>query len=179
MARHLGWTLAVALVCTPALGAAAPALTDCGQDRQGQKPPGKTGQRGDDHPGSQNRGPEHPRIRWWEDPKWRAEIGFNDRQAAQIKEIFETTMVQLKADRAELDKLEATLSQTIKDDRSDIGTVTQQVDRVENLRAQMQKTRVLMIYRMHRVLTPEQRARFQVMFERLQAEKRQNDPKRH
>lgn len=176
MARHYSWILAAAFACTPSPGLAATSeAMACGADGGWQKPSYQTSS---DKPSSDRRGgSDHPRIKWWEDAKWRAEIGISAPQASQIKEIFESTMVQLRADRAELDKLEATLSQTIKDERSDIGVVTQQVDRVENLRAQMQKTRVLMLYRMHRVLSAEQRARLQGMFERLQAEKR--EPKRH
>ena len=171
MARQFSWVLAAALACTVTPGlAASPSETVRSvaggpQTPAGQKPSSGRGDR-----------PEHPRMKWWEDAKWRAEIGMTAQQASQIKDIFETTMVQLRADRTELEKLEAALSLTIKDERSDIGIVTQQVDRVENLRAQMQKTRVLMLYRMHRVLSSEQRVRLQGMFEKLQAERR--DPKR-
>ena len=178
MARHIARMIAVVVVCTILLGLTAAASSTLNtQDRDGRKqqpaPQSPSGpRRGSDRP-------EHPRIKWWEDPKWRAEIGINDKQAAQIKEIFEPTMTQLRADRIELDRLEAKLAEVIKDERSDIGLVTQKVDRVENLRAQMQKARVLMMYRMHRVLTAEQRAKLETMFERLQRERRQNDPKRH
>jgi Spy/CpxP family protein refolding chaperone len=179
MARYLGWTLAVVLVCTPVVGLAASptSAVDCGQDRGGQNPPVK----GASDRGGPDRGPgnDHPRFKWWEDPKARAELGITDRQAAQIKEIFEPTMTQLKAQRTELDKREATLSQTIKDDRSDVTMVAQQVDRVENLRAEMQKTRVVMLFRIRRVLSAEQRKRLEAMIERIQAERRKNDPKRH
>jgi Spy/CpxP family protein refolding chaperone len=167
--------LAVVVACTLSTGlTAASQSTSNAQDRDGGRPPSQKAQSG-----PERRGPDHPRIKWWEDPKWRAEIGINDRQAAQIKEIFEPTMTQLRADRAELDRLEAKLAEVIKDERSDIGLVTQKVDRVENLRAQMQKARVLMMYRMHRVLTADQRTRLEAMFERLQAQRRQNEPKRH
>ena len=168
MTRHIARMIAVVLVCTVPSGLTATANSTLNtQDRDGRKP------------AQERRGSEHPRIKWWEDPKWRAEIGISDKQAAQIKEIFEPTMTQLRADRIELDKLETKLAEAIKDDRSDIGLVTQKVDRVENLRAQMQKARVLMMYRMHRVLTAEQRKKLEAMFERLQRERRQNDPKRH
>lgn len=180
MARHIAWLIGAALVCTlSGLTVAADSTTNT-QDR-GQKAPAQKPQSGPDRRGPDRQ--EHPRIKWWEDPKWRAEIGISDKQAAQIKEIFEPTMQQLRADREELDKLEAKLAEYIKDDRSDIVVVTQKVDRVENLRAQMQKARVLMTYRMHRVLTADQRAKLQAMFERWLAERRQNerrnDPKRH
>ena len=166
--------LAVVVACTLSTGlTAASHSTSNTQDRDGRQPPSQKAQSGPD------RRQEHPRIKWWEDPKWRAEIGINDKQAAQIKEIFEPTMTQLRADRAELDRLEAKLAEVIKDERSDIGLVTQKVDRVENLRSQMQKARVLMMYRMHRVLTADQRRKLEAMFERLQAQRRQNEPKRH
>ena len=178
MTRHIARMIAVVVVCTVPSGLTATAnSTTTTQERQGQKSSGQKPASGPERRGSDR--PEHPRIKWWEDPKWRAEINISDRQAADIKDIFEPTMQQLRADRIELDRLEAKLAEVIKDERSDIVLVTQKVDRVENLRAQMQKARVLMMYRMHRVLTAEQRTKLEAMFERLQRERRQNDPKRH
>jgi hypothetical protein len=40
------------------------------------------------------------------------------------------------------------------------------------------KTRQLMIYKIHRVLSVDQRTKLQAMFDKLEAERRQGDPNR-
>ena len=64
-----------------------------------------------------------------------------------------------------IDKLEATLSQTIKDNTADLATVAQQVDRLEAARADLYKTRTLMLYRMRGVLSADQRVKLQAAWE--------------
>jgi hypothetical protein len=96
-----------------------------------------------------DRRPEHNRVKWWEDATWRAQLGINDRQSGKIREIFEVEM-----------------------------TLTEKWDRVGNLLSEMYKTRQLMIYRIDRELTAEQRVKLQAMFEKLQAERRQEPDRR-
>jgi len=50
-------------------------------------------------------------------------------------------------------------------DGSDEAAVIAQSDRVENLRAELRKGRTLMIYRMNKLLTPDQRAKVKAMYE--------------
>ena len=40
-----------------------------------------------------------------------------------------------------------------------------QIDKVENLRAELNKGRTLMIYRMNKLLTPDQRAKVKAMYD--------------
>ena len=65
-------------------------------------------------------------------------------------------MPELRQEREELERLEAKLSRLIEDDagRSEPRA---QIDRVETARANVNKTRSLMLLRMRQVLTPEQR----------------------
>jgi hypothetical protein len=49
---------------------------------------------------------------------------------------------------------------------------------VGTLLSESYKTRQLMIYRIHRELSVEQRAKLQAMFDRLEATRRQSDPNR-
>ncbi len=69
-------------------------------------------------------------------------------------------MPELRQDREELERLEAKLSRMIQDDRMDEASLARQIDRVEMARANGNKTRSLMLLRMYRVLTREQRTRF-------------------
>ena len=52
---------------------------------------------------------------------------------------------------------ERTLSQLVADMNVEEIDVTRQIDRVEAARSELSKTRILMVFRMHRVLTATQR----------------------
>src|SRR5262249_47273178 len=81
-------------------------------------------------------------------------------QSTRINTIFESTMPELRQDREELERLEAKLSRMIRDDGVDEASLSRQIDRVETARANGNKTRSLMLTRMYRILTREQRVRF-------------------
>ena len=78
-------------------------------------------------------------------------------------------MPTLEALKEKVDSLEAGVSQTIKDGSADLAVVTQQVDRFEAARADLSKTRTLMLYRMRGVLTADQRTRLKAMMDRWEA----------
>jgi Spy/CpxP family protein refolding chaperone len=61
------------------------------------------------------------------------------------------------------------LSQMIKDDYGE-AMVAKQIDKVEETRSALNKTRQLMLLRMRQVLTPPQRAKFEVLHAQFQLE---------
>ena len=165
MGRHIGWAL-VAL-CVAAGGTRFEAASDHRHwqlEQQQQQDQRKDDKSNDGH-----------KTLWWKDEKARAEIGFSLEQAAEIDKIFRTTMEKAKPLREEVNALEKALSQTMKANTADLSVVTQQVDKVENKRAELNKLRIVMLYRMHRVLTPEQNTRFQAYLERREAERKKQD----
>jgi Spy/CpxP family protein refolding chaperone len=177
MARQFRWLLAAVFVCTIS-SARATALScapiDCdgaGQAAPQQKPPG-------DHK-PDGRGPERgPMIKWWEDAKWRGELGISDRQSGKIDGIFESEMGKLRDNREERIKLEAVIEQLLKEPQPDLALLTAKWERVGTLLSESYKTRQLMLYRMDRVLKPEQRVKLQAMYDKIQAERRQKEPER-
>jgi Spy/CpxP family protein refolding chaperone len=97
---------------------------------------------------------------WWRNEAIVKDLGLTAEQSSRINTIFEATISELRQDREELERLEAKLSRMIQDDRLDEATLSRQIDRVETARAAGNKTRSLMLTRMYRVLTREQRVRF-------------------
>jgi Spy/CpxP family protein refolding chaperone len=89
-------------------------------------------------------------------------------QTAEIERIFQSVRDELRAEKAELEKQEAALSRLLSESNDNEAVVVRTVDRVEAARSALAKTRTLMLYRMHRLLSPEQRARLDA-FEREQA----------
>ena len=75
-----------------------------------------------------------------------------------------------------LDKAEDELSRTIKEHKADIAVVSGQLDRVESARSQYNKTRVLMLYRMHLLLSPDQRAKLEAIRARNDQGRRDRTP---
>jgi Spy/CpxP family protein refolding chaperone len=159
MARPTGWMLTLALAyAVPAAGA-----VPCEGVAQAYPP------KPDAQHGAAAKGPRE-RWKWWIDN--RAELGLTDQQSAEIGQVFESTVSRLRALREELDRLDAALAELIAGYNADPATVAQQVDKVESARAEYNKTRTLMLYRMDRVLTAEQRAKVKALHERRDAERR-------
>jgi Spy/CpxP family protein refolding chaperone len=169
MARQIVWAIAlVALI--PSLGRASELGTTCDREQASQQrgahPPQAAGKpdkdKADDHP--------QPRPKWWIDQKLRTELGITDQQSAAVDKIWQASMPSLMDGHQKLDKLEEALSQMA--DATDEAAVKAQIDKVENFRAELSKQRTLMIYRMNRLLTPDQRAKVKLMYERREPPKR-------
>jgi Spy/CpxP family protein refolding chaperone len=166
MARHLAWILTVAFAC----GAPASASALCGHDGDAEQ----GGQRGGqttpdrDKDGKQAGRDEHRPWKFWQGDS-KTSLGITNQQSSEIETIFQATLPRLEASKDKIDKLEATLSQTIKDNTADLATVGQQVDRLEAARADLYKTRTLMLYRMRGVLSADQRAKLQAAWEAVRA----------
>ncbi len=164
MASRIAWVLAAALACPPAVSAAS--LTCEHGQTAAQKPDSggeKPAEKKDEH-----------RQPWWKAPETRAELGISDKQSKEIDEIFQSTYPTLRASKDELDKLDQILAATIKEGVADIATVTRQVSQAEQARAKLATTRTTMLYRMHRLLSPEQRVKLNAMLERREAERRKS-----
>ena len=76
---------------------------------------------------------------------------------------------ELRAEKAALEQQERELTRLLGDRRADEAIVVRTIDRVEAARSALAKTRTLMLYRMHRVLSPEQRVRLDAYHEHRNA----------
>ena len=169
MSRTPMWVFALGLVCVAPASAAAPECHDrraVGQAEQAQPPQQAP-------PASPTRD-QKGRWMWWRVPESKAELGISDQQAAEIDQIFQATVPALRAAKEDLDKLDAEVAQVIKPANADVSAVQQLVSRAEHARAKLTITRTVMFYRMHRVLSSEQRAKLDAMFERWEAQRRKN-----
>jgi len=101
---------------------------------------------------------------WWKSDEFRAALGLTADQSARIDSIFQTTLPQLRQEMDELDRMEVRLSHLIETDADEV-EIARHIDRVETARANVGKTRSLMLVRMRRVLTPEQRSRMKTLEE--------------
>jgi len=160
MARLFAWAFA-ALLMFPAVGSAGECL-------KGQTPSGKPGAQSSHPDGKADAQSSHAdgksdpgqhRTKFWVDPKDRAELGITDQQSSAIEAIWKKDLQQRQDASARLDKLEAQLDQMLLDASLDEAAFVTQLDKVEAARTEASKARMLMLYRINKILTPDQRAK--------------------
>jgi Spy/CpxP family protein refolding chaperone len=166
MARHIPWLLSGVLLLPSWAGAAVACehIAGTSDAQQQARPADDSSRRGD------GRG-DSPRRPWWIDEHARAELSITDQQSASIDQVWQKSLPGLREARERLDKLEDVLSQMILD-AADETPVVAQNERVESARAEANKTRTLMLYRMNRLLTPDQRVKLKAMHDRMEASRR-------
>ena len=168
MARQTTWGLALLVTCVAAgNGASAsahqvrPAATQNAKDSKDKDNKAKAPAPGPD---------ERERWKWWLYD--RAELGISDQQSASINAIFESTLPKLRGTREELDRAEEEMARIIKEHKADLAVVSGQIDRLEGARSLHNKTRTLMLYRMHLLLSAEQRTKLEALRARRDAERK-------
>jgi Spy/CpxP family protein refolding chaperone len=149
MSTYVAWAFA-ALLLVPATGSAE-GLCDKGQN---QGKPGSAASQ----PGSKpDQG--HQPYKWWVEPKSRAELGITDQQSALIEAIWKKDLQQRTDTRKRHEGLEAQIDQMMLDASFDEAAFMAQLDKVEKVRSEANKERMLVLYRINKVLTPDQRAK--------------------
>jgi len=122
------------------------------------------------------RAAELPDGKWWKHPGITAEIGLTPEQSSEIEKIFVRSRTRLIDLRADLEKKQLALQESMEDRSADRKVVEKNIEAVENARAELQKTRALMILDMKQVLKPEQWERLmqkqQERRERMQEQRR-------
>jgi hypothetical protein len=112
-----------------------------------------------------------PAFRWWKSDAFKKELGLSADQSARIDKIYQDTLPELQQEWDELDRLETKLSRLF-EGNADEAVLARQIDRVETARANLNKSRSLMLMRMRRVLTSDQLVRFRALSQRYEADTR-------
>jgi Spy/CpxP family protein refolding chaperone len=112
-------------------------------------------------------------FKWWQSDKFKTDLGLATDQIARLEEVYQALRPKLTTGKEELDRLEGRLSKLIAEGVAPEADVMKMVDLVEHSRAELAKSRTLMIYRMHQVLTPDQREKMNALHDRWEQERRQ------
>lgn len=99
-------------------------------------------------------------FKWWQDEMAQRKIGLSTDQSKRIEEVFQAALPELRRAKKQLDAVEKDLSRLV--DSPDAALI-QQVDRVEAARADLNKARTLMLLRIRRILTADQRVRLEAL----------------
>ena len=112
-------------------------------------------------------------FKWWQSDRFKTDLVLSPEQVTRLEEVYTSLRPKLTSGKEELDRLEAGLSKLIAEGVAPEGDVMKMVDQVERSRAELAKTRTLMIYRMHQILTVDQRAKMNALHDRWEQERRQ------
>lgn len=110
--------------------------------------------------------------KWWQSDTFTRGLGLTTDQSAKIEAVFQKTLPALRQQKSTLDKAEADFNQMV--EASDDAQVMAQVGVVEAARSELNKSRTMMLLRMRRVLTPDQRVKF-VMLQQQTRDNRRPD----
>lgn len=109
------------------------------------------------------------RGKWWQDERFRVELGLTAEQSARLEAIFQKTQPTLRQRMQALDKAEDELDRLV--ESADDASVMEYVGIVEAARAELNKTRTGMLLRMRRSLTAEQWAKFTALADQRNRER--------
>ena len=112
---------------------------------------------------------------WWHDKKVVTELQLTTDQIDRLDRIFVKHTEKAVPLRKEVQDLEKALDQTIRAQKLDVAAFAQEVDRIENKRAELNKMRAVMLYRLRLVLNTDQNNKFQAMLDRRDSERRKQD----
>lgn len=182
MARQDGWVIAAILVV--AIGSPAAERLQASAAREQQQPPlpppqqKQQSQEARDGRKDGSRDGNHERRPWWRNNKDMAEIGMTADQSDSIDAIFHAEIEKMKPLRTTINQMERDLNATIRASTTDVAVFTRQVQKIEARRAELNTMRIVMLYRMRRVLNADQNARLQAMFDRNDAARKKQDDDR-
>lgn len=109
--------------------------------------------------------------KWWHSARFQQELALSPDQVTRLEQVFQESLPALKAEKRELDRLELELSTLIADASAPESGVLQLIDKVEASRSALGRTRSLMLFRLHRVLNPEQRVKLTTLHRRVEQER--------
>jgi Spy/CpxP family protein refolding chaperone len=112
------------------------------------------------------------RGKWWNDERFRTELGLTPEQSTRLEEIFQKTQPVLRQRMLALDAAEEEFDRRV--EKGDDTSVMDYVGTVETARAELNKTRTVMLLRMRRSLTADQWAKFTALAD----QRRQRAPER-
>lgn len=115
---------------------------------------------------------EAQRFRWWKDDGFTRELALTPDQSSRIEAVFQAAQPELRAQQRAVSKLEDELSKLVQEARVEESEVEHFVGKVESARADLAKTRMMMIYRIRRILTADQHTKLQALFERREKDRR-------
>ena len=112
------------------------------------------------------------RHKWWIGPQAQ-EIGLTSDQSQRIESIYQQVFPRIQSAMQDVDASQKELDKIIAGDRTTEVDVVRQLNLVQVARNEVNRQLVLMLFRMNRELTPEQRAKAKALRDRREMERRE------
>lgn len=112
-------------------------------------------------------------FKWWQSDLYKRELGLTSEQSRRLEDIFQAAVPNLRVQKKALDQAETDFERLV--EKGDDGAVMEQVGRVEIARAELNKSRTMMLLRMRRVLTTDQWAKFTALHQAAERERAGQD----
>ena len=168
MNRQFRWALGVLVVWGLTTGAA---VASPHRQSETQQPTPQSKPKQEEKRGDHDRGPGP----WWKSDRMIAHLSLTPAQSAKIEQIFRAEFEKIKPMAEQIRELERGVDAAMRANTADISAFARQVEQVEQKRSELNKARTVMLYRMRRVLTPEQNVKLQAEYDRREAERKKQD----
>jgi Spy/CpxP family protein refolding chaperone len=99
-------------------------------------------------------------YKWWLAHDIQTQLHLTSLQVKKINDVFESTLAVRRAQRQELDTLDRQLDALLDNAAAEDRDAEALIKRVEDAHARRNVARTMMLYKMRKVLTPEQRRWF-------------------
>lgn len=103
-------------------------------------------------------------FKWWQNERFERELALSAEQITRLEDIYQGAGPAMRAQKASLDRLQGELSKLVSDGRADESAADELIAKVETARAELGRTRGVMLYRMRRILTSDQHVKMKVLF---------------
>jgi len=110
-------------------------------------------------------------VKWWMSDTYKKELGLTADQSRRLEEVFQAALPTLRTQKKALDDAEQQFQQVMQ--RGNYSSVMEQVDHLEAARANLNRTRTMMLVNMRKLLTTDQWIKLDAMHQA--AEQRKTD----
>lgn len=114
-------------------------------------------------------------VKWWMSDQYKRELSLTSDQSRRLEEVFQAALPTLRAQKKALDDAEQQFQQVMQ--RGNYSSVMEQVDHLEGARANLNRTRTMMLVNMRKLLTTDQWIKLDAMHQA--AEQAKNDAARN
>jgi hypothetical protein len=118
-------------------------------------------------------------FKWWMSDLYKRELGLTAEQSRRLEETFQSALPMLRTQKKALDDAEKQFQQAMQ--KENYSMVMDKVDHLESTRAELNRTRTMMLVNMRKLLTTDQWIKLDAMHqaaEQRAADQRKSDDTR-
>ena len=111
------------------------------------------------------------RFKWWQTEQTKKELGLTNDQSTKIEDIWQAAVPRLQSTFKDIDQYDQQLSKLLSANETTEMDVIRQLNLVQVAKNEADRQRTLMLFRMQRVLSYDQRMKLKALRERWEQER--------